>query len=71
MSTPPHQDSGFLTLLQTFDFEGLEIQLEGEWYKVPVRKNTLVVNLGENFTEMSNGRFKATIHRVMDIGKER
>ena len=36
ISTPSHQDSGFLTLLQTFGFPGLEIQLDGEWFSVQV-----------------------------------
>lgn len=64
-------DSGFLTLLQTFDYRGLEIQLDGRWFAVPPKKGSLVVNLGEQMTEMSNGRFKSTIHRVIDIGEDR
>ncbi|TRY70644.1 hypothetical protein TCAL_05942 [Tigriopus californicus] len=73
LSTPAHMDSGFLTLLQTFHYPGLEIQVDGIWYAVPPPKtpNTIVVNLGEQMTEMSNGRFKATIHRVIDIGEDR
>jgi isopenicillin N synthase-like dioxygenase len=31
----------------------------------------LVVNVGEQLAAMSNERFKATIHRVLDIGKDR
>lgn len=73
LSTPAHMDSGFLTLLQTFHYPGLEIQVDGIWYAVPPPQspNTIVVNLGEQMTEMSNGRFKATIHRVIDIGEDR
>ncbi len=36
VSTPAHQDSGFLTLLQTFGLPGLEIQLDNEWFSVQV-----------------------------------
>ena len=36
MSTPAHQDSGFLTLLQTFGYPGLEILLGDEWLSVQV-----------------------------------
>ena len=71
MSTPPHQDSGFLTLLQTFGFPGLELELDGVWYSVPCPKGMLVVNVGEQLSAMSNNRFKATIHRVLDIGQDR
>ncbi len=71
ISTPAHQDSGFLTLLQTFGYPGLEIEVDGTWYQVPSRTGTLVVNLGEQVTAMSNGRFKATIHRVIDVGEDR
>ena len=71
MSTPPHKDSGFLTLLQTFGFPGLELELDGVWYSVPCPKGMLVVNVGEQLSAMSNNRFKATIHRVLDIGQDR
>lgn len=71
ISTPAHQDSGFLTLLQTFGFSGLELQLDDVWYSVPCPKGMLVVNVGEQLAAMSNNRFKATIHRVLDIGQDR
>ncbi len=72
ISTPAHQDSGFLTLLNTFGYPGLEIEVDSVWYRVPpVEPDTLVVNLGEQVTAMSNRRFKATIHRVLDIGEDR
>ena len=71
ISTPAHQDSGFLTLLQTFEYAGLELELDGSWYSVPCPKGMLVVNVGEQLSAMSNNRFKATIHRVLDIGQDR
>lgn len=76
VSTPAHQDSGFLTLLQTFGLPGLEIQLDNEWFSVQVPQfpklgGTLIVNVGEQLSAMSNERFKATIHRVLDIGRDR
>ncbi len=71
ISTPPHQDSGILTLLQTFDYPGLEIELDGQWHSVPPTPDTVVVNVGEQLAAMSNRRFKATIHRVIDIEKDR
>ena len=40
-------------------------------YRVKVTPNSLVVNGGELLNEMSGGLFKATIHRVLDIGEPR
>ena len=60
-----------MTLLQTFENPGLELELDGIWYTVPCPKGMLVVNVGEQLAAMSNNRFKATIHRVLDIGKDR
>ena len=71
VSTPAHADTGLITLLQTFDFPGLELELNGIWYQVPNIPDCLVVNIGEVLTIMSNGRFKSTIHRVIDIDKDR
>ncbi len=71
ISTGAHQDSGLLTLLQVFGSPGLELQHGGQWYRVEARPDTLVVNLGEQMTDMSNGLLRATVHRVVDIGRER
>ena len=64
-------DSGFLTLLHVFDYSGLEIMIDDNWFAVTPKKDTIIINLGEQMTEMSNGRFKSTIHRVIDIGEDR
>ena len=45
--------------------------LDNKWYQVPPIEDCLVVNVGEYMSRMSNNRFKATIHRVMDIGRNR
>jgi len=37
----------------------------------PKPGGTLIVNMGEQLSVMSNKRFKATIHRVLDIGRDR
>ncbi len=37
----------------------------------PKLGGTLIVNVGEQLSAMSNERFKATIHRVLDIGRDR
>jgi len=68
--TGEHSDTGFVTLLATFNYAGLEIrhgERPGEWLAVPERPQSLVMNIGDMLSEMSGGRFKATKHRVLDI----
>ena len=70
--TPEHTDSCFLTLLATFNYTGLEIlTVDGEWRAVEPRPQSLVMNIGDTFSRMMGGRFKATRHRVIDIGLDR
>lgn len=69
--TPEHTDSGFLTLLTTFGFPGLQVPIEGVYKFVKPEPNNIVVNLGDLFSHVTNNRLKATQHRVMDIGCER
>ena len=63
-----HTDSPFVTLLATFDYPGLQIQDENDqWIDVPVRPNSLVVNIGDVLSNVTGGRLKATRHRVVDM----
>ncbi|KAK1592155.1 hypothetical protein Q3G72_020374 [Acer saccharum] len=44
----PHTDrSGITILLQDKEVEGLQIVVDGKWYRVPVISHALVVNLGD------------------------
>ena len=54
-TTPIHTDSGFLTLLSTFSFPGLQVDIgEGEYRSVRPAANTLVVNLGDMLSRITN-----------------
>ncbi|KAJ8314195.1 hypothetical protein KUTeg_008756 [Tegillarca granosa] len=67
-----HCDTEFLTLLTTFGHGGLEIlDNNGDWQPVPPRPESLMVNIGDTFSSMMGGRFKAVRHRVVDLGIER
>ena len=67
-----HFDSTFVTLLATCSYEGLEILMEdGVWLPVEPRPGSLVVNIGDLLSRLTGRRFKATQHRVQDIGKDR
>mmetsp|Transcript_73200 Transcript_73200/g.191890 ORF Transcript_73200/g.191890 Transcript_73200/m.191890 type:complete len:362 (+) Transcript_73200:58-1143(+) len=79
LTTPAHSDSGFLTILSTLGFPGLQVlvhdgegdQTSGSWRALRPEKGQLVVNLGDMFERTTGGLLKATRHRVLDIGVER
>ena len=60
MVTPEHTDSGFITMLTTFGFPGLQVQVDGVYKFVKPEKNHIVVNLGELFSRVTGFRLKAT-----------
>ncbi|XP_067679811.1 isopenicillin N synthase-like [Haliotis asinina] len=67
-----HSDSGFVTLLATFHYRGLQILNQNDkWVDVEPRPNSLVMNIGDILSKTSNGRFKATRHRVVETGMDR
>ena len=44
---------------------------DGKYRSVRPEKNNLVVNIGTLLSKITNYRLKATMHRVLDIGRER
>jgi isopenicillin N synthase-like dioxygenase len=68
----PHVDTGFLTLLAQDGIAGLQARhRNGEWIDVPPAEDTLAVNFGKTLERWSNGRIKATEHRVIGTGQPR
>ncbi|KAL9246950.1 hypothetical protein vseg_020428 [Gypsophila vaccaria] len=63
----PHSDRSTVTiLLQDNDVsEGLDVQKDDQWFKVPVIPGALFVNTGDFAEVMSNGIFKSAVHRVV------
>jgi isopenicillin N synthase-like dioxygenase len=60
-----HTDYEFLTLVAQDDVGGLEVRTrDGTWATVPPRPGSFVMNLGEMMARWTNGRFRATPHRV-------
>jgi isopenicillin N synthase-like dioxygenase len=60
----------FTLLLPTAD--GLEVlNGAGKWVDAPVMPDCLIVNVGDMMEILSNGRFKATTHRVRKVSEER
>jgi isopenicillin N synthase-like dioxygenase len=63
----PHSDFGSLTLLAE-DAPGLELQsLDGSWVPVDGSGGALVCNIGDCLMRWSNGSYRSTRHRVLNL----
>jgi isopenicillin N synthase-like dioxygenase len=69
----PHIDGDFITFLAQSEVPGLELRTsENQWIRAPALPGTFLVNAGEILRLWSNGRFRATFHRVINhSGRDR
>lgn len=66
LGTGPHCDPTSLTvLLQQEGVDGLEVFTGDEWQVVRPVPGALVVNIGDTFMALSNGRYKSCLHRAV------
>jgi isopenicillin N synthase-like dioxygenase len=64
----PHTDHGIVTILWQDQLGGLEVMgKDGKWMSAPPLKGSFVINIGELMKRWTNGRFKATVHRVVHL----
>ena len=68
LATPEHADSGFITLLSTFGYPGLQVEIDGIYRSIKPVKGAIIVNLGSTLELLSGHKIKATRHRVLDVG---
>jgi len=67
-----HTDYGCVTLLATDGVAGLEVQgRDDAWYPVSAEPGRFVVNFGEMLEMWTEGRVRATPHRVIGVARER
>ncbi|CAL9782539.1 unnamed protein product [Musa acuminata subsp. burmannicoides] len=61
-----HSDADLITLvLQVNQVQGLQIKRSGEWFPVKPLPGAFIVNVGDIFEILSNGRYKSIEHRVV------
>jgi flavonol synthase len=61
----PHVDHTFLTALVQDDIGGLEVNKDGQWYKVAPIPGAIIIILGNQIQTITNDNFKAVQHRVL------
>ncbi|KAG5019113.1 hypothetical protein AAZX31_06G113500 [Glycine max] len=72
LGTGPHCDPTSLTILHQDHVGGLHVFADNRWQTVPPRLDAFVINIGDTFTALSNGRYKSCLHRaVVNKYKER
>ncbi|KAK4567033.1 hypothetical protein RGQ29_003039 [Quercus rubra] len=63
--TGPHCDPNSLTILHQDQVGGLEVFSNNKWKAIRPEPGALVVNIGDTFMALCNGRYKSCLHRAM------
>ncbi|GAA5956697.1 hypothetical protein JCM3765_005707 [Sporobolomyces pararoseus] len=63
-----HQDYELYTILaQHGDVQALQVlNAQGDWVMAPPKRDTFVVNIGDQLQRLTNGIFKSTVHRAIN-----
>lgn len=65
LGTGPHCDPTSLTILHQDQVSGLQVFADGKWRSISPNLNAFVVNIGDTFMALSNGRYKSCLHRAV------
>ncbi|MGA1263725.1 MAG: isopenicillin N synthase family dioxygenase [Prochlorothrix sp.] len=67
----PHEDINLITLLCEASQPGLELQRrDGTWQTIHLQPGQVLCNAGDMLQWLTNGLFRSTTHRVVNIGLE-
>ncbi|XP_057762643.1 gibberellin 20 oxidase 1-like [Arachis stenosperma] len=65
LGTGPHCDPTSLTILHQDQVGGLQVFVDNEWHSITPNFNAFVVNIGDTFMALSNGKYKSCLHRAV------
>ncbi|PON69957.1 Gibberellin-20 oxidase [Parasponia andersonii] len=65
LGTGPHCDPTSLTILHQDQVGGLQVFVDDEWCNVSSNFDAFVVNIGDTFMALSNGKYKSCLHRAV------
>ncbi|PSR93386.1 Gibberellin 20 oxidase [Actinidia chinensis var. chinensis] len=65
LGTGPHCDPTSLTILHQDSVGGLQVFVDDQWHSITPNFNAFVVNIGDTFMALSNGRYKSCLHRAV------
>ncbi|KAI3944357.1 hypothetical protein MKW98_006518 [Papaver atlanticum] len=65
LGTGPHCDPTSLTILHQDDVGGLQVFVDNQWRSITPNTQAFVVNIGDTFMALSNGRYKSCLHRAV------
>ncbi|XP_047078110.1 flavonol synthase/flavanone 3-hydroxylase-like [Lolium rigidum] len=70
LGVAPHTDLSTLTVLVPNEVPGLQVFRDGQWHDVEYVPGALIVHIGDQIEILSNGRYKAVLHRTT-VSKEK
>ncbi|XP_022957867.1 gibberellin 20 oxidase 1-like [Cucurbita moschata] len=70
LGTGPHCDPTSLTILHQDQVGGLQVFVDNQWRLITPNFDAFVVNIGDTFMALSNGRYKSCLHRAV-VNSER
>ncbi|ERM96308.1 gibberellin 20 oxidase 1-A [Amborella trichopoda] len=70
LGTGPHCDPTSLTILHQDDVSGLQVFVDDQWHSIKPNPHAFVINIGDTFMALSNGRYKSCLHRAVVNSRE-
>ncbi|XP_057984700.1 gibberellin 20 oxidase 2 isoform X2 [Hevea brasiliensis] len=70
LGTGPHCDPTSITILHQDEVGGLEVFANNKWQAIRPRLDAFVINIGDTFMALSNGKYKSCLHRAV-VNRER